>query len=66
MSRSYCWVTAFVAVALIVCSENVFSAEDTDLSSLKSEIEKAKPLKGELEEKKKKFEKELISTRAIK
>lgn len=33
----------------------------SELTSLKSEIEKAKPLKGELEEKKKKFEKELTT-----
>ena len=35
MSRLYSWATACVVVALITCSQNVFSAENADLTNLK-------------------------------
>ncbi|QMU60828.1 MAG: hypothetical protein GKR92_03615 [Gammaproteobacteria bacterium] len=44
MSRLYYWATVCVAVALFTCSQNVFSAENTDLISLKNEIAEMRKL----------------------
>ena len=44
MSRLYSWATACVVVALITCSQNVFSAENADLTNLKNELAEMRKL----------------------
>ena len=44
MSRLTLWVTTCMVVTLITCSQNVFSAENTDLTSLKNEIAEMRKL----------------------